>query len=91
VGIFAVAPDNGYLIAASFAAIGVLFTALGKIATTLLARTDKAHAEIIAELRSRLDDEQKRSDRYESLVLRTLDASEEAARVAREAVARRNT
>lgn len=44
---------------------------------------------VIAELRSQLVDEQERGSRYEAMALRLLDATQEAALVAKEAVRRR--
>jgi hypothetical protein len=100
--LFAVAPDNPYLLTTAFGAISTLFLALAKVAQLLLARTDKAHeAEkasivagkdaVIAEMRAQLAESEARVERYEALALRLLHATEETTQVAREAVKRRAT
>jgi len=96
----AAATDTPYLVTMLIAAIGTLFGSMTYLAKLLLARTDKAHAELVAsliaahaetllskdavtaELRARCAEYEARSDRYENLVLRSLDAAREAAQVA---------
>lgn len=48
--IIAQTADNPYIVVALCGAVSVLFGALGKVALTLLNRSDKAHAELIANM-----------------------------------------
>jgi hypothetical protein len=91
--LFAAAAENPYIVTVLIGAIGTLFGGLTYVAKLLLERTDKAHLEVlkgkdalIAQVEARLTESEQRSDRYENLVLRSLDAAKEAAHVASQAV-----
>jgi hypothetical protein len=45
--LIAAAADTPYIVVALCGAVSALFLALGKLATLLLSRTDKANAEIV--------------------------------------------
>lgn len=91
--IFAAATENPYIITVLIGAIGTLFGGLTYVAKLLLERSDKSHAAelagkdaLIALQAVRLTESEQRSDRYENLVLRSLDAATEAAHVASQVV-----
>jgi hypothetical protein len=98
--IIAATADNPYIVVALCGAVSTLFVALGKVALTLLDRSDKAHAELVlsmstahaaeligkdallASTQTRCDEWEQRANRYEMLVMRSLEAAREAAAVA---------
>jgi hypothetical protein len=96
--IVAAATENPYIVTVLIGAIGTLFGGLTYVAKLLLERTDKAHLEVlkgkdalIAQVEARLTESEQRSDRYENLVLRSLDAAKEAAHVASQVVTERGS
>jgi hypothetical protein len=91
--LIAAATENPYIITVLIGAIGTLFGGLTYVAKLLLERSDKSHAAelagkdaLIAEKQQRLTESEQRSDRYENLVLRSVEAANEAAHLASQVV-----